>query len=76
MEQRMSQYPAGLDRIQYRGQSSADVARALRKAKEECFTSDRADAPNVAVLVTPGILSGDISTAQYYAREVCNRPNK
>ena len=61
---------SGLERIQYRGQTSADVAQGLRKARESCFTSGRDNAPKVALLITPGILSGDIRTAQYNATQV------
>ncbi len=57
------------DVIQYGGQSSADVAKGLREARESCFTSDGANA-KFAILVTPGILSGDIRMGQYNATQV------
>ena len=60
----------GLERIQHRGESSADVAQGLRKARESCFTADRANGLKIALLFTPGILSGDIRAGQNTAIEV------
>ena len=60
---------AVLDGIQYHGQSFANVTQGLRKARESCFIPN-GDNDKFALLVTPGILSGDIRREQSYAIQV------